>query len=184
MKTGVIDVGGGMRGVYGAGVFDYCMENDIHFDYGAGVSAGSANIVSYLAGQYHRNYSYYIEYSVRKEYMGFENFLKTRNFINLDYIYGTLSNSDGADALDFDTLIHNPAEFELVTTDAISGKPHYFHKEDMKKDDYRIIKASSALPAVCAPVEIDGHLYFDGGVSDSIPVKRAFEAPKDAVFSR
>lgn len=51
MKTGVIDVGGGLRGVYAAGVFDYCMDQKIQFDLGIGVSAGSANVASYIAGQ-------------------------------------------------------------------------------------------------------------------------------------
>ena len=27
MKTGVVDVGGGLRGVYTAGVFDYCLDH-------------------------------------------------------------------------------------------------------------------------------------------------------------
>ena len=45
---GVIDVGGGLRGIYGAGVFDFCLDNNINFDYGIGVSAGSANIASFL----------------------------------------------------------------------------------------------------------------------------------------
>ena len=30
---GVIDVGGGLRGIYGAGVFDFCLYNNINFDY-------------------------------------------------------------------------------------------------------------------------------------------------------
>lgn len=51
MKTGVIDVGGGLRGIYAAGVFDYCIDAGIRYDLGIGVSAGSANIASYLAGQ-------------------------------------------------------------------------------------------------------------------------------------
>ena len=49
MKTGVVDVGGGLRGVYTAGVFDYCLDLDIRFDLGIGVSAGSANVASYIA---------------------------------------------------------------------------------------------------------------------------------------
>ena len=174
MKTGVIDVGGGMRGVYGAGIFDYCMENDIHFDYGAGVSAGSANIVSYLAGQYHRNYSYYIEYSVRKEYMGFENFLKTRNFINLDYIYGTLSNSGGEYPLDYEAAKNSGKEFVIVATDARTGRPKYFTMDDLKQDDYGPIKCSSCVPVVNKPYPFRGHLYYDGGISDPIPFKKAF----------
>ena len=56
---GVIDVGGGLRGSYGAGVLDACLRKGVHFDYGAGVSAGSANILSYLAGQMGRNYTFY-----------------------------------------------------------------------------------------------------------------------------
>ena len=46
MKTGIIDVGGGLRGVYAAGIFDFCLDADIHFDLGIGVSAGSANALS------------------------------------------------------------------------------------------------------------------------------------------
>ena len=51
MKTGVVDVGGGLRDIYGSGVFDYLLEKNIHFDVCFGVSAGSANISSYLSGQ-------------------------------------------------------------------------------------------------------------------------------------
>ena len=50
-KIGVIDVGGGLRGIYAAGVFDWCMDNGVQFDYGIGISAGSANLASYLSGQ-------------------------------------------------------------------------------------------------------------------------------------
>ena len=31
--TGIIDVGGGMRDIYGSGVLDYCLDNKINFDY-------------------------------------------------------------------------------------------------------------------------------------------------------
>ncbi len=50
-KIGVVDVGGGYRGIYAAGVLDYCLENKILFDLGIGVSAGSANVISYAAGR-------------------------------------------------------------------------------------------------------------------------------------
>ena len=48
-KIGNFDVGGGLRGIYAAGVFDWCMENGVQFDYGIGISAGSANLASYLS---------------------------------------------------------------------------------------------------------------------------------------
>ena len=47
--VGIVDVGGGLRGVYGAGVFDRCLEENISFDYFIGGSAGSANVAAFLA---------------------------------------------------------------------------------------------------------------------------------------
>ena len=44
MKTAVVDIGGGLRGIYASGVLDRCLEEKIYFDAGVGVSAGSANI--------------------------------------------------------------------------------------------------------------------------------------------
>ena len=90
-KIGVVDAGGGLRDIYGAGVFDYLIDNNINLDYGIGVSAGSANIASYFAKQKGRNKVYYKDYSFRKEYLSFHNFVKNGSYINMDYIYGTLS---------------------------------------------------------------------------------------------
>ena len=48
---GIVDVGGGLRGIYGSAVFDFCLDHNINFDYLIGVSAGSANVASYLGRQ-------------------------------------------------------------------------------------------------------------------------------------
>ena len=69
MKTGIIDVGGGFRGVYAAGVLDYCLDNNLTFDLGIGISAGSANIVAFAAKQRERNRKFYTEYALRKQYI-------------------------------------------------------------------------------------------------------------------
>lgn len=89
MKLGVVDVGGGLRGIYAAGVFDYCLEQGIQFDLCIGVSAGSANAASYVAGQRARNYSFYIDYPFRRQYMSVRNFLFKGSYLDLDYVYGT-----------------------------------------------------------------------------------------------
>ena len=77
--------------------------------------------------------------------------------------------------LDFPAFLNNPTEYEAVVTNALTGRPEYFGKEAMKQDDYRLIMASSAIPAVCHPVELNGVPYFDGGLTDAIPVRRALE---------
>ena len=50
--------------------------------------------------------------------MGVKNLLRTGQFFGLQYIYQTLTNSDGADPIDYPAIVENPAEFELVATDA------------------------------------------------------------------
>lgn len=181
MKTGIIDVGGGFRDIYGAGVLDVCMEKGIQFDYCIGISAGSANLASYLAHQPGRSYTFYMEYVFRKEYASPENWLKTRNYVDLDYIYGTLSNSDGENPVDYETLEKNPAEFLVGACNALTGEPVYFDKSYLRKDHYDIFKASSALPVFCKPYWIGEMPCLDGGICDPIPVDRAFADGCDKV---
>lgn len=178
---GVIDVGGGERGIYGAGVFDRCLDLGITFDYLIGVSAGSANIAAFLGGQRGRNYRFYTEYSFRPQYMSVRNMLKTGSFLNLEYVYGTLSNHDGEAPLNYDGIVESGKPFYIVATNAMTGQPHYFSSKDMKQDDYGPIKASSAVPVASKPWVIDNVPYFDGAISDPIPLKKAFDDGCDKV---
>ena len=73
MKTGLIDIGGGERGIYGAGVMDRLDEEGIVFDVAIGVSAGSANLSSFLSRQRGRNRRFYTIYSLRDDYMSRKN---------------------------------------------------------------------------------------------------------------
>lgn len=180
-KIGVVDVGGGLRGIYAAGVFDYCLAQNIEFSLGIGVSAGSANLASYTAKQSRRNLQFYTEYALRKEYMSFGNFIRNRNYIDMDYVYGTLSNSDGESPLDYEQLIKNPAEFVIVATEAETGKAKYFTKRDIHQDNYHVFKASSAIPYVCRPYVINGVPYYDGALSDPVPIEKAFDMGCDKV---
>jgi len=180
-KIGVVDVGGGLRGIYAAGILDYCMDQKIEFDLGIGVSAGSANLASYTARQPRRNLQFYSEYALRKEYMSVGNFLKSRNYINMDYVYGTLSNSDGESPLDYEQIVRNPAEFIIVATEAATGKAKYFNKSDIYQDRYDVFKASSAIPYVCRPYIIKGVPYYDGALSDPVPIEKAFDMGCDKV---
>ncbi len=182
MKIGVVDVGGGLRGIYAAGVLDYCMDQGIRFDLGIGVSAGSANLVSYAAGQRGRNYQFYTEYAFRKQYMSLGNFIRKRSYVDMDYVYGTLSNSDGENPLDYPALCDNPMEFYVVAADALTGEPKYFDKGDVRQDDYSIMKASSSIPFVCTPYVVQGRAYFDGALGDPVPVEKAFRHGCDRVI--
>lgn len=181
MKTTVIDTGGGLRGIYGAGVLDRCIEKGISFDRCIGVSAGSANTASFLAGQHGRNFRFYTQYAKRTDYMSASNILKKHSYLDLDYIYGVLSNSGGEDPLDYDALMKNPTEYTVVATDAESGKPFYFSKADMRQNDYGILKASCCIPIACKAYTVGEKQYYDGGVSDAIPIEYALDAGADRI---
>lgn len=180
--TGYIDVGGGMRAVYGAGVLDRCLDEGISFLYYLGVSAGSANITSFLAEQRGRCMRFYSEYAFRSEYMSLHNFAKNGSYIDLDYIYSTLSDDDGEDPLDFDRFINQNCRFEIIATDAVTGKPKYFNFKEIKRNDYFPLKASCCIPMVCRAYEKDGGIYYDGGLSDPVPIRRALGEGCDKVI--
>ena len=179
--TAIIDVGGGFRAIFGAGVLDRCLEEGIAFDHCYGVSAGSANLTSFLAHQHGRNHTFYTQYAFRKEYASVNSFIHNHNFANLDYVYGTLSNHDGENPLDYEAFAANPAQFTVVACDARDGSTKYFAKNDMHYDDYDILKASSAVPVACQPYVIDGVPYFDGGIADPVPVQKAIDDGCDRI---
>lgn len=181
MKTGIIDVGGGYRGIYAAGVLDSCMDQKIAFDLGIGVSAGSANLASFAAGQKGRNYIFYTEYGFRKQYASLDNLIRRRSYFDMDYVYGTLSNHDGENPLNYPAIRDNPMDFLVVATDAVTGQTKYFDKEDIAADNYDVLKASSSIPFFCPPYEIKGVPYYDGALGDPVPVEKALELGCDQV---
>lgn len=172
---GLIDVGGGFRDIYGTGVLDTCLDYNIEFDCCVCVSAGSANVASFLSKQKGRNFRFYTDYAFRKDYFSASNIIHGKRPLNLDYVYNILSNEDGEDPVDFETFSSYKGIFNVVATNGTTGRPHYFSMEDVAKDDFKILSASSSIPVVAGATEIDGVEYFDGGASDPIPIKRALE---------
>lgn len=179
---GLIDIGGGMRGVYTSGVYDYLLDNNVKIDYCIGVSSGSGNLLNFVARQRDRSRKFYTDYSFDKDYFGPLAILKSGNLINLNYIYSEVSGSRGKDPIDYDAFANNECRFTCVATDSVTAQPRYFTKEDFGQDNYTALKAACALPVACRPVKIGGTKYFDGGVSDPIPIKKAFADGCDKVI--
>ena len=182
MKIGVIDVGGGFRGVYATGVLDYCQDNSIEFDSAFAISAGSANLASFIARQRGRNYIFYTKYAFRKKYASLRNFIFKKSYVDLDYVFDTLSHKGGENPLDYETFRDNPTEFTIIATDAETGEAVYFDKSAISQDHYDPFKATSSIPYINRPYFIDGKPYYDGAIGDPIPVKKAFECGCDIVI--
>ena len=130
---------------------------------------------SYLSRQRGRGKKGYLEYAFEKDYMSLRNYIKTGSFINLDYVYSTLANDDAEYPFDYDSLVESKSEFVVVATDAKEAKPVYFTKKDLIKNDYGILKASSCIPIACKAYNWRGTEYFDGAITDPIPIERALQ---------
>lgn len=186
-KIGLVVEGGGMKCAYSAGVLDIFLDEGIQFDYCIGVSAGAANSASFLAGQRERNMRYYTKHVKDPRYISLRSLLTTGSLFGLQYIYGTMTNEGGGDPLDYDAYHNNPTEAYLPATDAETGLPHYFNKNEIRRNEYQPIMATCALPVACRPISYEGHVYYDGGVSDSMPIEHALEHGCDrliVIFSK
>ncbi|ALC90225.1 patatin [Bacillus sp. FJAT-18017] len=173
MKDGIglVLEGGGMRGVYTAGVLEYFLDNGISFPYVIGVSAGACNAASYLSGQKGRNKVVNIDYVSDPRYLSWQNFRRNRQLFGMDFIFDEIPNK--LVPYDYQAFNQNSTEFVVGTTDCISGEPIYFGKSDYGTDLLTVLKASSSLPFIAPEIKFGGRTLLDGGISDPIPIKKA-----------
>jgi len=175
-KLGMVLEGGGMRGVYTAGVLDFFMDQDFYPDGIVGVSAGACHATSYISKQRGRNYRVNTAYLGGKEYLSLHSLLKEGSLFGMDFIFHRIP--EELDPYDYDTYRNAHIDFVAVSTDVETGKAYYHVVQDPKADiDY--IQASSSLPLLSKMVVKQGRKLMDGGVGDSIPVsymiKRGYE---------
>ena len=76
-KRGLILEGGAMRGMFTCGVIDVFMENGIHFDGAAGISAGATFGCNYKSHQIGRAIRYNKKYSRDWRYCSLRSLIKT-----------------------------------------------------------------------------------------------------------
>ena len=182
MKVGIIDVGGGLRDIFGAGIFDYLLDNNIEIPVLLGISAGSANAINYISKQRGRSRRFYMDYDHRKEAMSLRNLITKKVYLDLDYLYTSISLEGGEDPFDYDTFAKSKKKLIVVTTRAKDGRPKYFTNKDVKKSDYSVLSASSCLPIMCKPITIDNEVLFDGSISAPIPVEKLWAEKVDKII--
>ncbi|MBE4909578.1 patatin family protein [Bacillus luteolus] len=170
-NTGLVLEGGGMRGVYTAGILEYFLEQDLFFPYIIGVSAGACNAASYISRQKGRNRKVNIDYVNHPEYISYKKFLKERQLFGMDFIFNELPTK--LVPFDFETFNQAAEHFVVGTTDCVTGEPVYLTREDYREDILMAIRASSSLPFVAPVVEFRNRKLLDGGLSDPIPIKKA-----------
>ena len=172
IEAGLVVEGGGMRGVYTAGVLDYFMEKNLYFDDCYGVSAGACHISSYVSKQIGRSIKVTLDYINDKRYCSVNSLIKTGDMFGVEMLYDLIPNK--LELYDYDTFNKFKGNFYSVVTNCKTGKAEYIKIKDMKKDIIAV-RASSSLPLLSRIVEINGKEYLDGGITDSIPIKKSIK---------
>lgn len=177
--TGLVLEGGTFRPVFSSGVMDALLSENILLPYCIGVSAGIANGVSYISKQPQRNLEIMQKYRNDKRYMSRSNFRKNRSIFGMDFVFGEIP--DSLVPFDKETFFAYGGDCLVGVTNAATGQAEY--KNAMEMDDkYTMLRATCALPMFFPAIEMDGGKYYDGGLSDPIPVKKALEDGCDRVL--
>ncbi len=171
-KAGLVLEGGGMKGVYTAGIIDYLIDENIEFETCYGVSAGACHLCSYLAHMRDRGFSVFADYWKYKEYGSWYSFFTTGNYFGVDMLYNRIPNE--LYRLDYDTLDRSRMKFIAVATNLKTGKAEYFTVKDLRTEMV-YVRASSSVPLISRNVKVNGQYYLDGGCADPIPIKKSME---------
>lgn len=178
-KSCLVLEGGAMRGIYTAGVIDALMKEKIKVDAVIGVSAGALFGVNYVSHQPERALRYNLENINNKDYMGFSSLIRTGNIMNEDFCFKKLIYE--TDPFDFDTFDKSRIKFYATITNLETGLPEYIEIND-SRNQMEYLRASGSMPLLSKIVEIDNKPYLDGGIGDSIPVKKAQEMGYDKII--
>ena len=179
MKLGLVLEGGGMRGLYTAGVLDVMMDHQFMPDIVCGTSAGVTFGVNLLSQQRGRVLRYNYRYVGDRRYISLHSWLTTGNMINRDFAYDLLPRE--LDPFDEETFEKSSAEFYATITNMRTGQAEYVRITNTWKQ-MDVIRASASLPIICQPVEWQGEQYLDGGIADNIPLDKCLELGCDKVI--
>jgi len=168
-KLGLVLEGGGLRGIFTSGILDTFLEEGIQFDGIIGVSSGALFGVNFVSKQPTRALDYNIRYKDDSRYMSWRSLFRTGDYVNNEFSYDIIPHQLAP--LDFETFKDNPADFHVVCSDIKTGRPVYKLIEDADGEGLQWLRATSSMPLFARPVELDGHLLLDGGMTDSIPLE-------------
>ena len=168
--TALVLEGGGTRGFYSAGVFEAFLDAGIMFPYIIGVSAGSANALSYVSGQPGRNRQIVEHYVSDPRYVSKRNLLRYRSLFGMEFVFHEIPQKH----IFWDWEMFRKQEIRFLTgaTDCETGQTVWFEKCDLTPQ-IEAVMASCSIPFVSPIARYKGYSMLDGGVSDPIPIEKS-----------
>ena len=183
IKKALIVEGGGSRGVFSFGVIDSFIKASYNpFDIHLGVSNGAVVQLWYLLAVSDYNLDKML-FSASGDYVRYSNLFFNKSIMNFEKLY---EDANKVFPIDFDRLQNNlkGKTFHVVISDADTGKPEYI---ELSKENYiNQMLATGSLPFLMKnPIYLQGRRKYDGGITDPIPVQKAYEmGAKEIVIIR
>ena len=171
-KTALIVEGGGQRGVFSFGITDtFINRNYDPFDIYIGVSNGVAVLCWYLIRETDNNLDKML-YAAKGDYLSYKNIFTGKDILKFHQMY-----EDGEKMFkpSMEKIKNNlkGKDYIAVVTDAIEANAEYYSFGDGEWMPKMI--ASGTLPLlVKTPSLINGRRKFDGGITDPLPVEKAY----------
>lgn len=164
--------GGAMRGIFAAGVLDAFLESDyLDFDFAVGVSAGSTNLIGYLAGDHGRSKRIIMDHACRPDFISWQRFMSGGHLCDVHWLW---HQSLVEVPLALDRHWQRNVPLWVVTTSVEEGSPRYFQAQPHNLNE--IMTASCSIPFAYRDFPtVEGRAMTDGGLADSIPVRWAYE---------
>jgi len=162
--------GGGTRGFYSAGVFDAFMDTGIMFPYIIGVSAGAANVLSYISGQNVRNRQIVEKYVGNPKYVSKRNLLFHRSFFGMEFIFHEVPQKHVF--LDWEMFSKQDIILFTGALDCNTGQTVWFNKNDVTPS-LEVTMASCSVPLLSPIFKFRGYKLLDGGIADPIPIEKS-----------
>ena len=179
-KATLVLEGGATRGIFTSGALDYLMERDLYFSDVIGVSAGSCNAVDYVSRQPGRTRDCMIPTDKEgKYYYGIRDFVKEKSLMNMDLIFDKYPKE--LLPFDFETYFESEINCQIVTTNCLTGKAEYMTEDSDNDRLMKLCRASSSMPLLTPIVNIDNVPYLDGGLADSVPIRRAQQMENEKI---
>ncbi len=169
--------GGGLRGIFSGGVLRRFMDDKLYCDYVIGVSMGACSAANYVSRQPERNRIVNTRFLRDRRYLSYLRLLAGGELFGMDFVFREIPRR--LVPFDFNTFYSSPVRLVTVVTDCQTGRAEYFEKADLGEDYLTVLKASSSLPFIAPPVEFRGRTFMDGGLADSVPIRRAVEDGKE-----
>ena len=117
-----------------------------------------------------RNLEILKQYRHDKRYIGAGNFLKCGSLFGLQFAFEEIPNH--LIPFDWDRFAQYDGTYLVGVTNARTGQTEYLNGKELDKAN-TMVKATCALPLVFPPIKLNGEQYFDGGICDPIPVRKA-----------